>query len=557
MMHTALWLLLKLDCKGSLRGLAKSLRNWRRLLLLLFIFGLIGVMFYARSLQSNQLAENRFGAGMPFWSFIYLATAWLAASADRGLIMRPAEIHFLFGGPFRSREIITLHLIRLFLRSLVSALVLSLVAITYIPSFACGVTGLWLLLAVSLLVGMIVGLMARSIHGPRALLVRRVLTIAVVISILGMLTQAIQQIRADHVRVEVSRLAAYAPNTRIGSWLLPPVAWMFEPLAARDFLVDCLPLLPSRLAIVSALIAGVYWLGADFGEISATRTDHAVARRQSALRSGSAAGASNLARRISISVPQFRLGGIVAVGWWQVVHLTRILPRYLAFTIVIMGILIVLPTMVDASVMTGIGGMGFFAGLSLYGDFLLLLQLPVGFMGPTSQRELLKTLPIPNWRIVVGQLVGPLVPVLVIHTLTSILFLAFFSIPWPQYLCETVALIPAAFVIIACINLLGIWGIIQPRALQQRDVLAAGRAMASVWLFGILLLPASIVATAFGLLAELILTDLLPTACGLLIGAGFGCFLASLGYITLIVRCFGRWQPAASDRGEDEIEQSE
>ncbi len=134
-MHSSLWFLLGLDFKGSLRGFAKVLRSWKRLGLLLLIFLLIGVMLYARTLQPDQVGSSRFGAGMPFWAFIYLAASWLAASADRGLVMRPAEIHFLFGGPFRSREILTLHLIRLFIRSFISALVLSLVAAMYMPSF--------------------------------------------------------------------------------------------------------------------------------------------------------------------------------------------------------------------------------------------------------------------------------------------------------------------------------------------------------------------------------------------------------------------------------------
>lgn len=146
-MHSALWLLLKLDLNGSLRSFGKVLRSWKRLGLLLLMVGLFGLMLYARSLQPDQAGSSRFGAGMPFWAFVYLAASWLAASADRGLVMRPAEVHFLFGGPFRSREIITLHLIRLFIRSFFSALVLSLVAAIYMPSFACGLIGLWLLLA--------------------------------------------------------------------------------------------------------------------------------------------------------------------------------------------------------------------------------------------------------------------------------------------------------------------------------------------------------------------------------------------------------------------------
>jgi hypothetical protein len=109
-------------------------------------------------------------------------------------------------------------------------------------------------------------------------------------------------------------------------------------------------------------------------------------------------------------------------------------------------------------------------------------------------------------------------------------------------------------VVIANLNTLGIWGIIQPRALQQRDVLAAGRAMASVWLFGFLMIPAVLLAASIGLGLEFLVGRWLPEFCGLILGCGIGCSIASVGYILLIVRTFERWQPSAADRGDDERE---
>lgn len=553
-MHSSLWLLLRLDFQGSLRSFGKVLRSWKRLGLLLLIVLLIGVMLYARSLQPDQVGASRFGTGMPFWAFIYLAASWLAASADRGLVMRPAEIHFLFGGPFRSREIITLHLIRLCIRSFFSAMVLSLVAAVYMPSFASGLIGLWLLLAVSLLVGMNVSLMARSIHGRVPQTVRRLLTIAVIIATLSMIAQSVDILRQQGQTPQISSIAATAPETSVGQYVMPALQWMFKPLSSSSFISECLPLLPVRLLIVAVLVLSVYLLGGDFSEASATRTDQAVARRQSALRSGSATGTSSFARRIAIPLPNLRLGGISAVAWWQVVHLNRILPRYMAFTVIVLGLLIVLPAMVDAQSMSGRAGIYWLTGLSLYADFLLLLQLPVGFMGPASQRELLKTLPIPNWRIVIGQLMGPCVPIALIHSITALLFAFLFPVPWPYLVCTVLALIPAALVIVSNINLLGIWGIIQPRALQQRDVLAAGRAMVSVWLFAILLIPASIIATLCGALFEWLASSVLPESCGFILGCGIGCLLSASICISLIAWTFARWQPSAGERGEAEKE---
>jgi Putative ABC exporter len=553
-MHKALWFLLKLDFRGSLRGLRSIFTSWKRMTLLLFILLLIGMMIFARSVQSEEVSGNRFGAGMPFWAFVYLAASWLTASSDRGLVMRPAEIHFLFGGPFRNRDIITLHLIRLLIRSFVSALVLSLVGIAYLQSVLGGLVGLWFLLAVSLLVGMIVSLMARSAHGKAPVVLRRVLTCVVVGLIFIQVAESIQMLRQRGVPIQISQIAATAPQTSVGCYILPPIEWMFRPMASNDFLKESLPLLPTRIPVVVLLIAAVYFLGSDFSEASAMRTDQAMARRASALRSGSVSGTSRIARRLTLPVPKWRLGGVAAIGWWQTLNLLRILPRYFAFTAVVMGLLIIVPAMVNRQSLSGTNGVAWLSGLSLYGDFLLLLQLPVGFMGPPAQREMLKALPVANWRIVVGQLIGPLVPVIAIHSVTTLLFALVFPIPWPLLVCTSIALLPAAFVVIANLNTLGIWGIIQPRALQQRDVLAAGRAMASVWLFGILMIPAVLLAVATGLALEFSTGPWLPEYCGLILGCGIGCSIASLGYIYLIVRTFERWQPSAGDRGDDERE---
>jgi hypothetical protein len=251
--------------------------------------------------------------------------------------------------------------------------------------------------------------------------------------------ESIQMLRQRGVPIQISQIAATAPQTSVGRYVLPPIEWMFRPMASNDFLKESLPLLPTRIPVVVLLIAAVYFLGSDFSEASAMRTDQAMARRASALRSGSVSGTSRIARRLTLPVPKWRLGGVAAIGWWQTLNLLRILPRYFAFTAVVMGLLIIVPAMVNRQSLSGTNGVAWLSGLSLYGDFLLLLQLPVGFMGPPAQREMLKALPVANWRIVVGQLIGPLVPVIAIHSVTTLLFAFVFPIPWPLLVCTSIA----------------------------------------------------------------------------------------------------------------------
>lgn len=551
-MHRALWQLLWFDLRGSLRGLLRLHKNWRQLFLVLLMFAFVGSMLFARSLSGSPQGSERFGNSMPFWALIYLLATWLTASADRGLVMRPAEIHFVVGGPFPNRDVITLNLVRLAFRALISATVLSLIALAYVHSYLSALVGMWLLIAVSLLVGMLASLSARRAHGRVVGVARRMLMLLSLLGLFTLIAQSMRSVQVQGFQPQVSSVAAAALETSLGRIVLPPLAWMFAPLSAESRLSETLLMLPLRLLVVAAMAGMVYVLGGDYAEASTGRTDASVARRQTALRSGVSGGAVSASWTRRLTLPGFpRLGGVGGVAWVQMVHSLRILPRYLAFTTAIVGVVLVVPLLVDSSRLSESAVVGWMVGLTAYADFLLLLQLPVGFLGPVAQRELLKSLPIPAWRVALGQLAGPILPLGVLHGLVTCLFLYLSPGSRGHVLQTSLALIPVALVLIANINLLGSWNIIRPRALQQRDALAAGRAMASVWVFMVMLLPAVMIAAGMAVATQLLLGEGLTS---LLIGVAVGMLLSSTIYILLLARSFSRWQPAAGEGGMEEVE---
>ncbi len=554
-MHAALWKLLWFDIRGSFRGLLQVRRSWRKLLLLLFMLVFVGLFVASQAFSGSQgnLSESgaggRFGSAMPFWAGLYLITTWLTSSADRGLVMRPAEIHFIVAGPFPNRDIITLHLVRLAYRAAISAIVLALFGMAFMRSFPSALIGLWLLISVSLLVGMVVSLSSRRVHGAAIHRLRRVGTVIALGILVTMIMQSMQLIRSGAEAVTVPKIAAAALQTSIGQVVLPPLAWYFAPLTNHEFWPTTAMMLPARILVISVLVALVYLLGGDYLEASTARTDLSVARRQSSLRSG-ITGSSGWTRRLVL--PQFaRLFGIGPIAWMQMVHSLRILPRFLVFTVGIVSVVIVIPMTVDKQQLQGWSGVLWMFGLNSYADFLLLLQLPVGFLGPPAQRALLKSLPIANWAIVVGQLAGPFIPLALMHLLVLVLFLFLLPSSAFEVFQTSLALIPVGWVLTANINLLGAWNIIKPRALQQRDALAAGRAMASVWIFCMMLLPAIIGGTAGATLAISLRG---PTLSNYLFGASAGVLFTSLLYVWLLTYSFARWQPSAAELGAEEKE---
>lgn len=555
-MHSALWRLLWLDLRGSLRQIFRVRRSWRQWLLLLMLLMFVGLfvgsqLLSGRALQSAGGAPQaaRFGVGMPFWALLYLLASWLTAAADRGLVMRPAEIHFLVSGPFTTREILTLNLVRLAYRSLMSATILAVIGLAYLSSFLAGLIGLWLLIMVSLLVGMLVSLTARQATPALVRNFRRLLSVAAVVLLISLVAQAVQ-VAATHGRGYLfSTIAVSATQTPIGRVVLPPIAWLFAPLRAEAFWPTVPLQLLTRLPVILLLSLGILAAGGGFGEAATDRTDRALARRQAALRSGSNS-AWNVSRKLRL--PMFGyIGGVGPVAWVQMVQALRLMPRFILYTSTVVGVILVVPIVMDRDSLTGIAGLGWLTGLTAYTDFLLLLQLPLGFLGPPAQREVFKVLPISSWRIVVGKLAGPLLPLLASHLLTLGLFLVLVPEQRWETVQTAVALVPLAVVLVATINLLGLWNVIRPRALQQRDALAAGRAMLSVWLFSVMLIPVAILAVMGAAVSSLIFG---PHLTAYLLGAAAGLSLAAFVLVVLLTWGFDRWQPIAGESRDQEQE---
>jgi hypothetical protein len=137
------------------------------------------------------------------------------------------------------------------------------------------------------------------------------------------------------------------------------------------------------------------------------------------------------------------------------------------------------------------------------------------------------------------------------HALTGSLFAYLLHDQRGNVLQVSLAMLPAAFVLAATINLLGLWNIIKPRALQQRDALAAGRAMLSVWLFAFMLVPTIILASLGAILGGALFRHSLS---GYLAGASLGVSLSGMALLVALAFFFDRWQPASGSADDEEQE---
>ncbi len=254
-----------------------------------------------------------------------------------------------------------------------------------------------MVLTVSLLVGMIVSLAARNALPRLVRVLRRVISALALLGLIAIVVQSVQSLNARGEPIDFSRVAAQASQTDVGRVVLPPVAWLFAPLQQSTFWPTVPMQIMVRLPVLGLLVLLMFALGGAFGEAATERTDRALARRQAALRSGTTVQ-SGWVRRLAL--PSFgRWGGVGSVAWLEMTQSLRLLPRFMLYTAAIVTMILVLPLVMQGERMEGTSGLIWLAGLTNYADFLMLLQLPVGFLGPVSHRMMYKQLPLPAWRI--------------------------------------------------------------------------------------------------------------------------------------------------------------
>ena len=108
-MDRSLWLLLRLKLDARLRRATRSIRTLKGLLLavvgsLVFLPSIAGILFMPRFQSAVQLTSvRRYG---PLILFVYCIMNVLLSSGDRAVHYSPAEVNFLFAGPYRPRQLL-------------------------------------------------------------------------------------------------------------------------------------------------------------------------------------------------------------------------------------------------------------------------------------------------------------------------------------------------------------------------------------------------------------------------------------------------------------------
>lgn len=410
-MDAALLLLLRLRFYGALRRMGRKLGTARGLLLTLVGVAFLSIMILP-SLFTKMPAEmaavqaagfRRFG---PLGFLLYCIMILLFSPGDKAFAFSPAEVSFLFPGPFGRKSLLAykvggnliltcfgglffLWAFRQFWTNPIAGYIGTVMAFSFLQLFQVGVT------------------VAGQAIGAKAATRRRQLAVVIILAIMALVALSLGIKSLSEINLETLR------NLENRPWVIAlkaPFRPMVYTITAPRFWPD-VPLWGSVSLLINAgLFFAILSLDAQYLEAAAAGSERFYAKLER-MRKGGPSVSSRRKNQVWKEMPSLPyLDGIGPIFWRQLTTAVRDYARAVvpfAVSTLIAGFGIYLAVFVgnnDEARQGAVAGMGAtIMGLS----FALSMILTFDFRGDFERMEGLKTLPLRPSRIVLGQLATP------------------------------------------------------------------------------------------------------------------------------------------------------
>jgi hypothetical protein len=552
-MDSALWLLLWLRFRAWLRRLVRSAATPRGALFLaagfLFFALVIGPNVVIRLVQPDgavarlTYAEHTRRVG-PLMLFAYCVLTVLFASAEQGISFTPAEVQFLFSGPFSRRQVLAYKVAGNALLCCLYALFLTGFFFAYasrpLAAYPGLVLTLWFVQFFSMAVSLSINTLgARAVNWPRRLLL---------LLLLGLAAWGVARVGGDALARGPTEVMGRLEQNPVVQALLTPMSWFVEAFTAERLWPDFVAAAGRCLAVDAALLLLVFLLDAQYLEAAAAASERAYARLQR-VRSGGAVAAVVGTGRPRFSLPPLpRWGGVGPLAWRQLTTAARSLRPVVIFLVIfavmVGGSRLAVSAVDDSDLPSG----GLFIGATVLGMTVAMLTplLTFDFRGDIDRIEVLKALPLPAWRVALGQLLAPTL----ILSAVQLLVTGLVQLLWGQVevLLAAVAVfaLPFNFLSFGLENLMFLWFPARPAPAAPGDFQMMGRQTlmmaAKLAALAAVLVPAAVVGVTAGALAAWLLdVDPVPPAlaAGCLVMAGL-----AAGVVPLLAQAFRRFDVA-------------
>jgi hypothetical protein len=527
-MPLALWNLIWLNFRAVGRKTFRQLKTLRGILFfavgLCVVFMWLGPSIFLNARFHPRYAPTSITTTAPAMILMVSVLNLLSSAGERAVTFTPAEVDFLFPGPFTRRQLLIYKLVKTGLAGLFSAIVFGAILGRFGGTYFCRVVGVWLLFQFLQLLAMIVALVQTIVgerivsNGRRWLLIG--LGIAVALA-------ATQFFRTHH---DLNwEFISQVSQTPAGVIVLTPFRVFADALLAPEFFYEGLHHATEAAGIDLFMAAIVISLDANYLETAATASARRYDRIARYRRSGLAGSARASSARFKL--PMFPwLGGAGPIIWRQMTTALRT-ARSLLTVLLVMAVIF---GMVISRSTRGEGSIGFVVGICLYMTLILSQMLKFDFRGDLDHLDVLRSLPLRPWAVSAAQLVTPSV-VLTVAQLALITTISFIGkVPRELYIAIAAFALPINLLTLGVENLMFLLFPFRPTAAVAGDMTMMGRRTV-VFAFRMLtILIVAGLAGAFGALAWLICGRSIPagvTAAWILMLGGIGLIIFFTGLV--------------------------
>lgn len=540
-MDRSLWLLLWLRGRSWFRLWGRSVRGLKGLLL-----ALIGSLVFLPILVSAVLAPHlRTGFQItlireygPLVLLAYCVLNVLLSSGDRAVYYAPAEVNFLFSGPFRPRQMLLYKVVAGAGAAVVTALMMTFVLGHHASRFLSAYVGLFLSVQLLYLFSLTVGLAISTAGALAFSRGRKLLLLALAVLTVAAVWPLGRQALASPPRVMLA-LAARSP---VVAAVVVPFRPFVMAFTADRVWPDLVAWSSLAVLVDLAFLVVVLSLNARFLEASAAASAR-VYDRLRRFRRGEVPAARAGFRLSPPNLPW--MGGIGPNLWRQATTATRS-PLRLAAMLLLYVVPVGLMVLLTRHETTGADLLG--PSLTVFLGMSLVASTTVGydFRPDLGRMEDLKTLPIRPTRLVLGQLLTPVL-VLTVGQWLAMALIAYRAAAEPGWIAAAFALaLPTNLLLAAIENLYFLWFPYRATGINSFDVQAMGRQLLLMTAKASTVGVAAALSGTAGFLTFRLTGGNLASAVGSAWVVALGCALA---LVPLVATAFDRFD-VAGDRPE-------
>lgn len=403
-MSRALVLLIALHMRGLGRYLTRSLRTVRGALTALlggFFFVMWVTLLLLTPERSIGIAPDTLRRNGPAFLLLYCLMNVFMSSSERAIYFSPAEVNFLFSGPFSRRELLAYKILLSLLVSLPSSLIIAILVRVHATWFVAVYIALLMGVLFQQLFGMCVSLIATTI-GARAYTRSRRILLWCVIAVGAI---ALLQAAGSPSGWRSRYLLESVTSTSTWQVVSTPLRWFFDAFLSERLWPDLVVNVGLAMSVNLVLLGVVFALDANYLEAAATSSARIYAQIQRFRRGGMAtAGRSGKPRFGLPDLPYW--GGVGPILWRQLTTAVRGMGRLLV-VFGLIAVFVVAPLLARSEEADSAAPGGLIVGLVIWLTVFLTQMVPFDFRGDVDHIAILKTLPLPAWRLAVGQLLAP------------------------------------------------------------------------------------------------------------------------------------------------------